>query len=138
MLQSYDCFSSGVSFSLVPDSFRLWDYWLARYSQGKALALIQREQVVSVRVDNGPDDDNPKERNEAGPVVHYRSERKHYRCPIDNIVDKEEESPGTSQPARLRAAHGFPLPDRPPGRMPFDNPSVDRPDNRQPDEARKV
>jgi hypothetical protein len=30
------------------------------------------------------------------------------------------------------------LPDRPPGRMIFDNRSVDRPDNHHPKEARKV
>ncbi len=110
----------------------------SRYSQGEALALLQREEVVPVRVDNGPDDDNPKERNEAGTVVHYRGERKHYRCPIDNIIDKKDESPGTSQPIRFRAAHGFSLPDRPPGRMRFDNSSVDHPENHHADKARKV
>ena len=48
----------------------VWFAGPSRYSQGEALALLQGEEVVPVRVDTGPDDDNRKERNETGTVVH--------------------------------------------------------------------
>jgi hypothetical protein len=47
----------------------------SRCSQGETFALLHGEEVVPVSVDDGSDDDNPKEPDEAGSVIHCRGER---------------------------------------------------------------
>jgi hypothetical protein len=52
---------------------------LSRYSEWEAFSLLQREEVVSVKINKGPHDDNYEESNEAGIIVHYWGEGKYYR-----------------------------------------------------------
>ncbi len=85
--------------------------WPSRYSQGEALGLLQREDVVPYQISNGPEDDNPKERNEAGTVVHYRGEG-YQRYPIENIVCHKDQVAWVSEPqfGWTLAAQVLPLP----------------------------
>ena len=98
--------------------------------EGKTFGLVYREEVVPVKISKGPYDDKYKECYKACTVVYYLCEGKHYRYPIDNVIGNKDESLRPSQLTRFRAALGFPLPSEPLGAMPFDNRSVNRPDNR--------
>ena len=112
----------------------------SRYSEGIDLGLLQGEDVVPNQISNGPYDDNYEHRYEACTVVYYRGEGKYYRYPIDNIVCHKDQVEWVSKPQFDWNGVGriFPLPSEPPGRMPFDNRSVNCPHNRHPDKARKI
>lgn len=85
------------------------------YAERETLPLLQREKIIPVDVDNGPDNDNPEEHDEAGTVFHYQGEREHDWYEIDKVVNNEDESFDAPQPVRRRTTQSFPLPDRPPG-----------------------
>ena len=112
----------------------------SRYSEGIDLSLLQREEVVPYQISNGPYDDNYEERYEACTVVYYPGEGKYYRNPIDNIVCHKDQVEWVSKRQFDWNGVGrvFPLPSEPLGCMPLDNRSVNRPNNRHPDKARKV
>jgi len=112
----------------------------SRYPEGKDLSLLKREEVVPYQVSNGSYDDNNEKRYKAGTVVHYRGEGKYYRNPIDNIVSHKDQVEWVTKPQFdwNGVSRVFPLPSEPLGAMPFDNRSVNRPDNRYPDKGRKV
>lgn len=112
----------------------------SRYSEGIDLSLLQREEVVPYQSSYGPYDDNYEERYEACTVGHYRGEGKYHRNPITNIVRHKEqvERMAESQFDWNGVGRVFPLPSEPLGGMPLDNRSVDRPNDRHPDKARKV
>ena len=84
----------------------------SRYSEGKDLGLLQREDVVPVQISSGPDDDNHKDRYEARTVVHYRGEGKYYGYPIDNIVCHKDQVEWVCEPqfGWTLAAQFLPLP----------------------------
>jgi hypothetical protein len=112
----------------------------SRYSEGIDFGLLQREDVVPVQIRYGPYDDNYQERNEACTIVYHLRKGKYYGYPINDIVCHKDQVEWVSKPQFdwSGVSRVFPLPSEPPGRMVFNNRSVDGPKNRHPDEARKV
>jgi hypothetical protein len=102
--------------------------------------LLQREGVDPVQIGHRPEDDHPKDQDEAGTVAHDRGEGQHDRDPIGHIIGHKDqvEGVGTLKLGWTRAAQPLSLPDQQPVGMPFDNRSVDRPDPRNDQEARQV
>ncbi len=119
---------------------RLLPFNYSRYAEGIDLSLLQCEDVVPIQISNGPYDDNYEERYETCTVVYYRGKGKYYRYPIDNIVYHKDQVEWVSKPQFDWNGVGriFPLPSEPPGRMPFDNRSVNRSHDRHSNKARKV
>jgi hypothetical protein len=112
----------------------------SRYSEGIDLGLLQREEVVPIQISSGPYDNNNEKCDEACTIIYYLSEGKYNWYPIDNIVCQKDQVEWVSKPQFdwIGVSRIFSLPGEPPGCMPLDNRSVNRPQNRHPDKAGKV